>query len=526
MELQDYLAVLRKRWITIVLVTVAGIAIGIAATTLTTPTYKARSQVFVSVQTGETSSDLLQGSSFTQKQVKSYTALVTSPRVLAPVVAELDLPMSPETLASSVSADSPLDTVLINITATNDDPDLAAAIANATATSLATEVSALESRADGVSPVQISSVRTASVPQYTATPNTRLNLALGAVLGLAVGIGIAVLRHVLDTRIRDESDVRQVTDSSVIASIAFDDDAPDHPLIVQSHPHSQRAEAFRRLRTNLQFLDVDGRPGTIVVTSSLPGEGKSTTAINLAITLADAGSKVVLVDADLRRPSVAQYMGLEGNVGLTTVLIGRATTADVVQPWGNGNLHVLPSGQVPPNPSELLGSTSMSTLLDALAAEYDVVLIDTPPLLPVTDAAILSRLAGGALVVVGADTLDRHQLTESMASLHNVGARVLGLVLNRSSRSQSDAYAYYDYTPTTHGTAGVSKRTGLRQKLSSRPARQADRAGGPPAPRRMDDADHGSSVGSVLSAADGGRPDRASDDERSSSVRPPSSTQA
>lgn len=510
MELQDYVAVLRKRWITIALVTAIGIAAGIAATALTTPTYKARSQVFVSVRTGETSSDLLQGSSFTQKQVKSYTALVTSPRVLQPVIDQLDLTTSPETLASTVSADSPLDTVLINITATNDDPELASAIANATADSLATEVSALESGADGISPVQISSVRTASVPGYPASPDTRLNLALGLALGLAVGIGIAVVRHLLDTRIRDESDVRQVTDSSVIASIAFDPDAPAHPLIVQTHPHSQRAEAFRRLRTNLQFLDVDGRPGTIVVTSSLPGEGKSTTAINLAMTLADAGSKVVLVDADLRRPSVAQYMGLEGNVGLTTVLIGRATTEDVVQPWGNGNLHVLPSGQVPPNPSELLGSTSMSTLLDTLAAEYDVVLIDTPPLLPVTDAAILSRLAGGALVVVGADTLDKNQLSESMASLDNVGARVLGLVLNRSSRTPSDAYAYYDYAPAGHDD-GVTKST--RTAKGGRPgrarSRQAATAGD--VPGRMPDADHESSFGSVLSAADGGRPEPTSD---------------
>ncbi|PFG33187.1 polysaccharide biosynthesis tyrosine autokinase [Sanguibacter antarcticus] len=508
MELQDYLAVLRKRWITIALVTALGIAVGAAATLLATPTYKARSQVFVSVMTGETSSDLLQGSSFTQKQVKSYTALVTSPRVLIPVIDELGLDTTPEALANSVSADSPIDTVLINITATNDDAELASSIANATAESLSTEVSALESRADGVSPVQISSVRTATVPRFTATPNTRLNLALGLALGLAVGVGIAVVRHLLDTRIRDESDVKQVTSSSIIASIAFDPDAPSHPLIVQTHPHSQRAEAFRRLRTNLQFLDVDGRPGTIVVTSSLPGEGKSTTAINLAMTLADAGSRVVLVDADLRRPSVARYMGLEGNVGLTTVLIGRATVAEVVQPWGDGNLHVLPSGQVPPNPSELLGSTSMSTLLDSLAAEYDVVLVDAPPLLPVTDAAILSRLAGGALVVVGADTLDRHQLAESMASLENVGARVLGLVLNRAVRTPSDAYAYYDYTPVDHDSTDAKKKNrGAKgeEKRSARPdqGKPSGTAGSGDVPRRMADADHRSSVDSVLSAADG-----------------------
>jgi polysaccharide biosynthesis transport protein len=445
-ELQDYVGVLRKRWISIVLLTALAAGAALTFTLLTTPTYEARAQVFVSVRTGNTSSDLLQGSSFTQNQVKSYTDLVTSPRVLTPVIEHLALPTTPDELADQVSADSPLDTVLINITATDENAQIASDIANATADSLATEVTALEKPAEGPSPVQISTARSASAPVEPSAPNLKMNVALGLLLGLGVGVALAVLREILDTRVRTESDVKQVTDSSVIATIGYDEDAPDHPLIVQSHPQSMRAEAFRRLRTNLQFLDIAGRPQTIVITSSLPGEGKSTTSINLAITLADAGSKVVLVDADLRRPSIAEYMGIEGKVGLTTVLIGRASAADVVQPWGNGNLHVLPSGQIPPNPSELLGSKAMAALLDELSTTYDMVLIDTAPLLPVTDAAILSRLTGGALVVVGSNTLNKQQLAESMGNLETVGARVLGVVLNRLERTQGEAYSYYDYS--------------------------------------------------------------------------------
>ena len=498
MELHDYLAILRKRWVSILLITALAVGGAAVATLLATPTYQAKSQVFVSVRTeGTTSSDLLQGTSFTQKQVKSYTDMVTSPRVLIPVIEHLGLPTTPDELAKSVTADSPLDTVLINVTVTDTDPQVASDVANATAESLGTQVTALEKPADGPSPVHISTIRTATVPIAPATPNTKLNLALGLLVGLALGLGLAVLREMLDTKVRTAADVQKVTDASVIASIGFDEEAPKHPLIVQSSPHSHRSEAFRRLRTNLQFLDIAGRPKTIVVTSSLPGEGKSTTAINLAITLADAGSRVALVDADLRRPSVAEYMGLEGAVGLTTVLIGQATVQDVIQPWGNGNLHVLPSGQIPPNPSELLGSRSMADLLEQLTGLYDIVLIDTPPLLPVTDAAILARLTGGALVVVGANSLSRQQLAASLGSLETVGARVLGVVLNRLAYKQADAYSYYDYA-SAPGTAAGSKRRHKRTAMSGPTLQRAAPAGTRRSPYRSDPREPAETIDSLF----------------------------
>lgn len=348
MEFREVLATLRQRWVSILLITVLGAAVVMTATLFATPMYQAKSQVFVSVSTGGTTADLLQGSTFTQNQVTSYADIVTSPRVLIPVIAELGLPITPDQLGASITADNPLNTVLINITVTNKNPQIASDVANATAASLGTQVTALEKPAGAQpSPVRISTLQTATVPTQPATPNPKLNLALGLLVGLALGFALAVLREVLDTRVRSEADVQKVTDAAIIARIGYDQDAPQNPLIVQSSPHSHRSEAFRRLRTNLQFLDIADRPKTVVVTSSLPCEGKSTTAINLAITLADAGSRVALVDADLRRPSVAQYMGLEGEVGLTTVLIGKADVKDAIQPWGNGSLHVLTSGRSP-----------------------------------------------------------------------------------------------------------------------------------------------------------------------------------
>jgi polysaccharide biosynthesis transport protein len=465
-ELHEYLIILRKRWMSILLITALTVAGVMTATLLATPTYQANSQVFVSVSTGgsTSTSDLLQGSTFTQNQVTSYTGVVTSPRVLIPVIAQLGLHTTPDQLATSITADSPINTVLINITVTDVSPQMASNIANATAESLGTQVTALEKPAGSQpSPVHVSTIRAASVPTAPATPNKKFNLALGLLIGLVLGVGLAVLREVLDTKVRLEADVQKVTDASVIARIGYDDDAPLHPIIMHSSPHSHRSEAFRRLRTNLQFLDIADRPKTIVVTSSLTGEGKSTTAINLAITLADAGSKVALVDADLRLPSVAEYMGLEGAVGLTTVLIGQVDLQAAIQPWGDHNLHVLTSGEVPPNPSELLGSRSMANLLEQLTSQYDVVLIDTPPLLPVTDAAILAKITGGAVVIAAADRLHRQQLADGLGSLEDVGARVLGVVLNRLARKQNDGYSYYDYAYASAPATGAKGTTKARR---------------------------------------------------------------
>jgi succinoglycan biosynthesis transport protein ExoP len=501
-ELHDYLVILRKRWGSILLVTALAVAGAVAATLVATPTYQAKSQVFVSVRTGGTTSDLLQGSNFTQQQVKSYTDLVTSPRVLIPVIEQLDLATTPDELAKSVTADAPVGTVLINVTATSEDPQVASDVANATADSLGTVVAALEKPGGGEpSPVQISTVRTATVPSEQTTPNGTMNVALGLLVGLALGFGLALLREVLDTKVRTESDIQKVTDASVIAAMSFDDDAPAHPLVVQTDPQSHRSEAFRRLRTNLQFLDIADRPKSIVVTSSTPGEGKSTVSINLAITLADAGSRVLLVDADLRRPSVAEYMGLEGAVGLTTVLIGEAPLQDVVQPWGNGYLHVLPSGQVPPNPSELLGSRSMANLLEQLTQLYDIVLIDTPPLLPVTDAAILSKLTGGALMVVRANKVDRQQVAEAMGSLETVGARVLGVILNGLVRGAGDSYAYYDYSSATSAPSTSKKGRGTSARSEKR---RSVRIGTRRLPTRMERREAAETVDAIFGSAPNG----------------------
>jgi polysaccharide biosynthesis transport protein len=443
-ELKDYIRIIRKRWriiIAAMLVVLAGAAL---ATALSPKVYEATTQLFVSTSGGNDSSALLQGSSFTQQRVKSYADVITTPKVLDPVIAALKLNTTAEKLATHVTATVPLDTVLIEVAVTDASPRVAAEVANSVGEQFTNTVADLESVADGKSsPVKVTVVSVPTVPTAPISPKPTRNLALGVVLGLLLGLGLALLRDLLDTTIKGEKDCADVTDATVIGSIGFDPDAPKRPLIVQADPHSPRAEAFRTLRTNLQFVDAANHPRSIVFTSSLPSEGKTTTAANLAITMSASGARICVVEADLRRPRLLDYMGLDGSIGLTNVLIGQADLSDALQQFADGGLFVLGAGPVPPNPSELLGSAAMEKTLRELESQFDIVIIDTPPLLPVTDAAVLSTIVGGTVVVVGAGRINRESLARALQSLDAVKGRLLGIVVNMVPTKGADAYSYY-----------------------------------------------------------------------------------
>ncbi|MGG7508898.1 polysaccharide biosynthesis tyrosine autokinase [Plantibacter sp. YIM 135249] len=446
MELRDYLRVLRKYWILIAALTLLGVGSAATYSLLQTPTYSSSAKVFVSIQSSDNVQELAQGNTFTQQRVKTYADLVNTPIVLLPVVATLDLNKTADELSKQITASAPLDTTLIEIIATDTDPVRAADIANTAAESLTGVVADIETPDNGgASPVKLTRVQEAGVPTKPVSPNVPLNLALGLLVGLVLGVAFAVLRETLDTRIRNERDIEVVTELPIMGGIAFDPKAKQRPLIVQADPKSPRSESFRSLRTNLQFLDVSDQPRSYVVTSSIQSEGKSTTAANLAIALTDAGHSVLLIDADLRRPKLADYFDIEGAVGLSDVLIRRATLDDTIQSWGRGKLSLLPAGAIPPNPSELLGSAIMQKLITGLEQQFDYVLIDAPPLLPVTDAALLARHTGGALLVVAAGRTHKNQLKGAIESLAHVNASVAGLVMTMVPTKGPDAYGYARY---------------------------------------------------------------------------------
>jgi succinoglycan biosynthesis transport protein ExoP len=285
-ELKDYIRIGRKRWriiVAVMLVVLAGAAL---ATALSPKIYQAQTQLFVSTSGGnDNSSTLLSGSNFTQQRVLSYADVITTPTVLDPVIASLKLDTTAATLGTQITATVPLNTVLIEVAVTNTNPRVAA------------EVADFESVTKGQpSPVKLTIVSAPTVPTTPISPQPKRNLALGVVLGLLLGLGLALLRDLLDTTIKGERDCAEVSDATVIGGIGFDPDAPKHPLIVQADPHSPRAESFRALRTNLQFVDAANHPASIVFTSSVPGEGKTTTTANLAITMAAGGARVCLLD--------------------------------------------------------------------------------------------------------------------------------------------------------------------------------------------------------------------------------------
>jgi capsular exopolysaccharide synthesis family protein len=482
MELSDYVRILRKSWLVIVVAALLGVGVGAAYSLTRTPQFTASSTVFVSTQASDTVQELQQGSSFTQARVQTYVNLATTPLVMDPVIDDLRLDTTAALLAKTVSASSPLNTTLITVTVEDPDPARAADIANAIGESLTKVVEKIETpNGSQTSPVRLTRVKDALAPLAPSSPNTPLNLALGGLVGLALGLGFAVLRSVLDTRVRSARDVEQVTPAPILGAIAFDPRAKERPLIVHVDPLSPRAESFRALRTNLQFLDMGGR-ASFVITSSVPTEGKSTSTINLAIALADAGKRVALIDTDLRKPKVAEYMGIEGGAGLTDVLIGRASVGDVMQPWGRRSLFVLPAGKIPPNPSELLGSKQMRALLEAFERDFDIVLCDAPPLLPVTDAAILAKATSGAIVVVAAGRTNRHQLSGAVDALQTVDAKVAGVVMSMVPTRGPDAYYSYGYNYGYGYT--YAERSSREHAAPTRSAKRAVRNDGKPGVRR------------------------------------------
>lgn len=454
MPLGEYLRLLRDQWKAIVATTLAVLAIAAGVIMLQTPKYAASAQLFFSVQAGESVSELAQGSSYTEKQMSSFSEVAKSPLVLQPVVDRVGPNYSVQSLQANLSVSVPADTVIMKITVVDTNPARAAQLANGVADELSQATGQLAPQRQGQEVVKATVTSAAIPPARPSEPAVAKTLLAALLLGLAIGVGLALVRRLLDTKVRNHHDAEAASASPVVGTIPAQKGGL--PPLSDQGP-TVGAEAFRRLRTNLQFAQMAGpEQRSILVTSSLPGEGKTTTSANLALAFAEAGDRVLLVDADLRRPRVASYLGIEGTVGLTTVLIGRAELDDVVQSVGSRGLHVLPAGQIPPNPSELLGSEQMRRLQDEMTTKYDIVILDTAPVLPVTDAVVMSSSGGTTVVVARAGTVQKVQLADAVESLNQVGTKIFGVVLNDVHIPRSDAYAYeYVSEPNRAHAEGV-----------------------------------------------------------------------
>jgi capsular exopolysaccharide synthesis family protein len=457
-DLRDYMRVLRTRWLLIAVCALIVVAIAALLTIRATPQYASSARLFVSTQGSTDDAQANQGGQFSLQRVKSYADLLTGQEIARRVVDEMNLDETPAALAAQISATSKLDTVILTVTVTDPDPKRAQMLANAVARVFVSYVAELETPpGKDEATIKATVVDPAARPSAPVSPQPVRNIGLGLILGLLLGAGAAVLRDTLDTSIKTVRQLEPLVPAPVIGVISFDPDATDTPLITGLDTYAPRAEAFRVLRTNLQFIDPDAEHKVFVMTSSLPGEGKTTTVVNLALALAEGGERVVLIEGDLRRPKVAEYLRLESAVGLTTVLIGKLPLEDAIQTTAHEKLDVLTSGSTPPNPAELLKSSTMANLLASLRERYDIVLIDAPPLLPVTDGALLSAQADGALLVVRHGKTTTDQVSLAVDRLEAVGAAPVGVIFNMTPVKGGDGYGYgygYGYAPV-----GTSDKT-------------------------------------------------------------------
>ncbi len=438
MSLRSYVRVLRERWMLLLLFVLISTGTALLITELTPKSYQATAQVLVVSSTPADASVQNQANAFVTTQVPTYAKVIGSPDVLKYVQQDLHLGLAPRDLKGKLSAAPQVGTAIIDVTATDGSAPRAADLANSASRGFIQAVQGYTSS------VKLFATGPADQPSSPASPNVVLNVVLGMLLGLLIGVALAVARDILDNRIKDADSLAKFADAPVMGVIVDDPKTNRHPIATRAGNRNIRAENFRQLRANLQFANVDEHPRVIAVTSSIPEEGKTTVAINLASTLAEAGFSVCLVDADLRRPTVAKVLGLVSPVGLTSVLIQQISLQDVLQHAGS-SLYVLASGPTPPNPSEVLASSYVRDVIRSLLDSVDYVVIDTAPLLPVADGSEVAALADGTLLVARHGLTTDTNVRRAVQTLNRVDAKLLGVVLNRTPIKRNNEYGYTYY---------------------------------------------------------------------------------
>lgn len=454
MELNDYLRVFRRHWFGICLIAVLAVAGAGGLSLRQEKVYAANASGFVSTGSTQDPSEASIGDTLAKSRATSYVDLAESRVVAQNAARALQLNVDPAALIGRIDVVQPVDTVLIRITAKASTPRGAQDLADAWVAALADQVAAVENPTGQGNSLKVVPIESAELPSAPISPNVKRNLMLGLVLGVLLGGAYAVTRSQLDRRVNSAETVERDFGVPAVAAIPSEasiarDRSGRATMATEGRQDSrgkiQAREAFLKLRTNLQFMHPDDPPRVLVVTSPLPADGKSTIAANLASALSVNGQQVVLVDGDMRKPTVAETFGVLEGPGLTDLIIGSAKIDDVLQNVSDlPNLWILSAGRIPPNPSELLGSEAMKRLLTALS-EHFMVVVDAPPLLPVTDAAVLAARADGTLVVISANKTLDSQLRDSLALIEAVHGHTLGVVFNRVSKRDSASGYYGNY---------------------------------------------------------------------------------
>lgn len=441
MNNQSTLLVLRRNWTRGLAALFFVLGVTALVTALTPPTYSSEAKVYVATGTGASVEALTAGGQFSQNIVASLAQVVQTPIVTDRVSKQLGGTVTSGEVAQRLSVTSSTDTVLISITATDRSPAGAATIANAAASALSEVAPSLAAgSASNAVPVDVTVVQPAVLTPKPTSPDLTLNTALGLVAGSIFALLVIALSEATRTRVRTDEEVESLTQVPLIGHIPFDSQASAKSLF-ETASTPLMSERYRFLRASLRYVvDMTARPA-IMITSSIEGEGKSTIVANLAIALAGIDLKVLVVDADLRRPRIDTLLGLDGSVGLSDVLAQSVVLEKAIQQSEQPGLDVLPSGDIPPNPSELLSGTRWKEIIVKLKATYDIVLIDTPPTIPVSDPTLVASEADHVLFVVSTRGTRRAQVAAAVRKLDPAlrSAGAMSTIINMASESEYES---------------------------------------------------------------------------------------
>ena len=519
-DLRAYLLVVVRRWKAIVGVAVLVVLAALGYTLQQDKQYRAESEVLIRQSD---SARLIDDNSVINaneaaRQLNNEVRLFESGTIEDAVDAAYDGPLDPGKVKAAVTSDSS-DVLNAHLTAT--DPDEAAALVNlyvqtfidvrrqqrtdellAVREEIQSKIDELGQRITQASDEEADALRTqrgvyqsqiedlevsadvtqtgvqvltkAEAPDSPVSPKPQRDLALALVLGLVLGIGLAFLIETLDERIRSVSDLERVAGGlPVLGSIPFVDRNVPNSVATRDDPTSLQAEAFKSLRTTVKFVGVDRQLKILQITSPNQGEGKTTAVANLAVAVAQGGERVVVACCDLRRPTVQERFGVKLAPGFTDVLTNETTLDGAVQRIGS-HLGVLPAGTQPRNPSELLSSDRAHAVLEAIASQTDVLILDSTPVLPVTDALVVSRFADATIVIVDSRLTTRKAVQRTLQLLHQVNAPVIGLVLNGVSESDQYGIGYgYGRSYTSDDGPKRAKRGSGNGRFSGSGARKA-----------------------------------------------------
>ncbi|NHA68792.1 polysaccharide biosynthesis tyrosine autokinase [Phycicoccus flavus] len=446
MTLLDFVRLTRTHLLFLVVLTLAGGAAAYGLTLRMPSVYLADASGYVRIDgAGASTGESIAANSLGGSKADSYLPLVTSRAVAQRAITATGIDASPEDVARRVTGTVAENSVIMQVTATGPTPDESRRLADAVIKATAQEANRIETTGSNAKNIVTIVPIESALPGRRIAPDPPRNVLIGIGLGLLVAYLLVFVRRQLDTRLRSAQDVEAATGASVLGVVPVTSELRVQGGRGRLDHLGIASESFRQIRTNLRFVGVDDPPRSIVVTSANAHEGKSTVSSTLARVLGEAGQRVVIVDADLRRPTLAKVFEAPGSIGLSHVLTDQVDLEDAFQPTDQENVRLITSGRTPPNPSELLGSARMHELVRELTVD-NIVILDAPPLLPVTDAGVLSASCDGSLLVFAVGRTHKEQAELAARMMGQVGGRVLGVVLNMAPKRRAGGVMYgYGY---------------------------------------------------------------------------------